>query len=76
MSSVPQKVKPRQGWLTTKQVAERWGLATRTVQNWRQRGVGPKYTRVSLGNRFEIQYKLDTIKEFEKASRLVKGIRV
>lgn len=62
--------------LTTKEVARRWGLATRTVQNWRARGVGPKFTRKIQGNKFIILYDLSIIREFEKASRLVKGIRV
>lgn len=62
--------------LTTKEVARRWNLATRTVQNWRSRGVGPRYTRKIEGNKFVILYDLSTIKEFEKASRLVKGINI
>ena len=61
--------------LTTREVADRLGLAIRTVQNWRARNAGPKYVRKDTGKRYEIRYKLRDLLAFEKAYELAKGTR-
>jgi predicted DNA-binding transcriptional regulator AlpA len=48
--------------LTTRQLAERWGMSEGTLRNWRVLGRGPKYLRI--GN--QVRYKLSVIKAYEE----------
>lgn len=48
-----------------RQLAKRWGLSPRTLEQWRWRGVGPRF--VKLGGR--VAYRLEDIEVFE-AERL------
>lgn len=48
--------------LTPHQLAERWGLSTGTLANWRYRGQGPRFIRLS--NR--VLYPVDQIRSFEE----------
>lgn len=38
--------------LTEKEAAERLGLSVRTLQAWRQRGLGPEYVKLSRAIRY------------------------
>jgi predicted DNA-binding transcriptional regulator AlpA len=49
--------------LTEREVAERFGLSRRTLQQWRIRGVGPKYLKLGAS----VRYALDDIEAFERA---------
>lgn len=49
-------------YLTPRQLAERWGLSTGTLANWRYRGQGPRFIRLS--NR--VLYPVDQIRSFEE----------
>lgn len=51
--------------LTQIDLAERWSLSPRTLEQWRWRGVGPRYLK--LGGR--VVYRLEDIEAFE-ATRL------
>lgn len=44
------------------QLATRWGLSFRTLQNWRRMGIGPVYLK--LGNR--VSYRVDDIERYER----------
>ncbi|MCI4664946.1 MAG: helix-turn-helix domain-containing protein [Neomegalonema sp.] len=46
-----------------KQLAARWGLSHRTLEQWRWRGVGPQYLK--LGGR--VAYRLEDVEAFETA---------
>ncbi len=47
-----------------KELAERWGITTRTLQGWRSKGLGPKYIRI--GER-SIFYRFKDIEDYESA---------
>ncbi|MCI4660339.1 MAG: helix-turn-helix domain-containing protein [Neomegalonema sp.] len=49
--------------LTQKQLAERWRMSPRTLEQWRWRGVGPKYLK--LGGR--VLYRVEDVVSFENA---------
>ena len=50
--------------LTETQLAERWGLTTRTLQSWRKDGKGPNFVR--LGER-SIFYRAADVEAYEAA---------
>ena len=49
--------------LLTEEVARRFRVSPRTLEQWRYRGIGPQYRRV--GGR--VIYSLDEIERFEKS---------
>ena len=49
-------------FLTTAEVAARWRISPRTLEGWRDKGVGPSYTRI--GNR--IRYRIDVVERAER----------
>lgn len=49
--------------LNQTELAERWRLSPRTLEQWRWRGVGPRYLK--LGGR--VAYRLEDIEAFEAA---------
>jgi hypothetical protein len=51
-------------WLTTKELANRWGLATNTLEQWRGRGKGPKW--IKFGKNGAVRYGSDDADEYEK----------
>lgn len=53
------------GFLTPKQLSERWGerIKLRTINNWRTTGDGPPYTKIGGA----VLYPIDKIEEWEKA---------
>lgn len=57
--------------LTQKELATRWNMTTRTLQNWFNEGKGPK--RVSLGNK--IGYRLSDVAQYEEDHSEEPGVR-
>ena len=51
--------------LTEKELAERWGMTTRTLQGWRATGKGPAYIRI--GER-SIFYREEDVLAYEASS--------
>ena len=49
--------------LTQNELAQRWGLSPRTLEQWRWRGIGPRFLK--LGGR--VAYRLVDVEEFEAA---------
>ena len=39
--------------LTEKQVAQRLGLSTKTLQQWRWRGIGPRFRKLNYAVRYD-----------------------
>lgn len=60
-------------FLTTKQLANRWGVHEGTLRNWRSKKLGPPYYKMGTGaaGKTTVQYKLDDVVAYEK-SRQVK----
>ncbi len=58
------------GNLTAAQAAERLGVTTGTLANWRCKGIGPDYLKL---NGFRVMYPLEAIEEYENLA-LVRGV--
>ena len=50
-------------YLSTPQVADRYGLSPRTVEEWRTTGFGPRYTKFGL--RGAVRYTLADLEAWE-----------
>ena len=46
------------------EVARRWGMSPRTLENWRWRGDGPPFLKVG----HKVLYRLEDIETYEKQS--------
>jgi hypothetical protein len=51
--------------LVTVELSRRWHLSPRTLEQWRWKGIGPRYLKI--GRR--ILYRLDDIEKYEAAQR-------
>lgn len=51
--------------LSTKQLAERWGLSEGTLRNWRMMNKGPRFIRIGRGKRGQVRYKIEAIVKWE-----------
>ena len=47
--------------LSTKEVAEAFGLADQTLRQWRMKGEGPPYYRVGDGQRYRVRYDVEKV---------------
>jgi hypothetical protein len=61
--------KNSRAFLTTKQLAERWGMAHRTLENWRQRKIGPRYLKLEHG---AIRYAIADIANYERTNKVLR----
>ncbi|WP_200956709.1 helix-turn-helix transcriptional regulator [Tsuneonella troitsensis] len=52
-------------FLTTEEAAARWSMSARTLEGWRDKGIGPIYHKI--GSR--VRYHVDDIERFEKLWR-------
>lgn len=52
--------------LTEKELAERWGISTRTCQKWRTKGVGPAF--IVIGQH-TVLYREEDVLAYEQAKR-------
>jgi DNA-binding transcriptional MerR regulator len=53
---------PKPTFLTTKELAHRWRISPRTLEGWRDKGIGPTYTRI--GNR--VRYHTEVVESAER----------
>lgn len=51
--------------LRPEDLAERWGVSTGTLSNWRTRGEGPAYVKLGAA----VRYALADIEQYEAAGR-------
>lgn len=58
--------------LTTKQLADRWGLMPKTVYNWRIAKKGPPFIKVGEGRNGRVLYRLHDIEQWENERKGVK----
>ena len=59
------KAAATQSWLTTAELAARLSLKTGTLENWRVRGHGPAFVRLS-GKRGPVRYRLSDVLKWEE----------
>ena len=53
-------------FFTTKEVANRWRLSPRSLEGWRDKGIGPTYRVIGSS----VRYHIDDIIEFESRQKL------
>lgn len=54
-------------FLTTKELAERWGLSTKALEAWRSTNKGPKFSRFGDSLRTPIRYAIKDVLAYEDA---------
>lgn len=58
--------------LDQKQLAFRWGMNPRTLENWRQQKKGPPFFKLHDGPKAPVRYRLEDIEEYERAKGVAK----
>lgn len=58
-------------FISTDDLAERWGLSNGTLRNWRWQKKGPPYFKIGDGARDGVYYKLDDILRYERAHKIL-----
>ena len=49
-------------FLTTDDLGSRWTMSPRTLEGWRDKGIGPRYYRISS----RIRYHIDDVEAYER----------
>lgn len=52
--------------LSERELAMRWGVTLRTLQNWRAKGCGPKWSVIGKNT---VRYLMDDIIDYEQSRR-------
>lgn len=50
-----------QHFFTTKDLSERWQISSRTLEGWREKGIGPTYRKIGVN----VRYHIDDVEKFE-----------
>lgn len=56
---------PARTYLRPEELAQRWGVATKTLAKWRSEGTGPLYIKLSTGL---VRYSIADVEAFELAA--------
>lgn len=56
-------------FLTTADLADRWGMAQQTLETWRMRGEGPPFVKLGKGTRAPVRYRLADVRDYEEQNR-------
>ena len=59
---VPRRRSPRTRHLNQVELADRWGLSPRTLENWRWRGEGPPFVKIGR----KVVYRLLDVEAYEQ----------
>ena len=57
-------IEPEPAFMCQKALAKRWDISVKTLEQWRWKGIGPRFLKI--GNR--VRYDLAEIERFEAAS--------
>jgi hypothetical protein len=52
--------------LTTKQLAERWGITPQALNNMRSAKTGPTYFTIGDGKKPRVRYRIGDVEDYEK----------
>ena len=63
MSRPPDERQSKQIYFNEKDVAKRLGLSVKTLQNWRTKGIGPRWIKIGRS----VRYRLRDIIAFQKS---------
>lgn len=55
--------------MTTKELAERWGMEYRTLENWRQKKIGPRFIKLENGL---VRYMISDILTYEQSKKVLR----
>lgn len=53
-------------FLTTADLADRWGVSRGTLENWRGARRGPRYVKLGKGKGSPVLYRIEDVLEFER----------
>jgi len=53
---------------TTKELAERWGVAIGTLENHRQQGKGPRYVKLGAAPNSDVRYRIKDVEAYERTN--------
>ncbi len=53
--------------LSTRQLADRFGVQPQTIRVWRLKGYGPPYIRLGAGKSARVAYRIEDVKSWEEA---------
>ena len=56
-------------FLTPIELAKRWKMSTNTLTNWRAQKVGPPITKIGLGSKGKVLYRLADVESYESDRR-------
>jgi hypothetical protein len=65
----PFTIPPGRKFITTKELARRWNISHRTLENWRQNQLGPCWTKFGK----KVAYSLEAVVAYE-ATHSFKGM--
>lgn len=63
---MPSPNESRSVFLTTKEVAVRWRMSPRSLEGWRDKGIGPTYHVIGSS----VRYHIEDVLEFESRTKL------
>lgn len=60
-------------YLTTNELADRWGISSMTLRKWRWQGSGPAYIKLGESRNAEVRYHIDDVERYEANNTYVPG---
>lgn len=60
-------------FLTTEELADRWGLHPGTIRNWRHEGRGPEWRKINKNPLGPVIYDMKTVLDYEKKNKMNHG---
>jgi hypothetical protein len=66
---MPEQKTDKAAFYDTVQLAERWGMAPRTLENWRQRNIGPRHMKLENGL---VRYAISDIVTYERTHKVLR----
>jgi hypothetical protein len=69
---VPREPGPRTRHLNQVELADRWGLSPRTLENWRWRGEGPRFVKIGR----KVLYRIADVEAYEHEQLRTKTLPV
>lgn len=66
---MPEEKIDKAAFYDTKKLAARWGMAHRTLENWRQKGKGPRYMKHKGG---AVRYAISDIITYERTHKVLR----
>ncbi len=59
-----------EAFLTETQLAQRWQMTVKTLQEWRRRRIGPCFLKIGAGARARVRYPFSALEQWELAQTI------